>query len=86
MFEILSEGSARDDFVIKNRECRATPSVQRHVVLQQPGAGATVFSRRAEDWLAEPVFGDGAMLPMPEIGIEIALADLYADVAFDPAG
>lgn len=86
VFEILSEGSARDDLVIKNREYRATPSVLRYVVLQQTGAGATVFSRRGEDWLAEPVFGDGAMLPMPETGIEIALADLYADVTFDPVG
>ena len=86
VFEILGDGSARDDLVIKSREYRATSSVQRYVVLQQTGAGATVFSRRGDDWLAEPVSGDGAMLPMPEIGIEIALADLYADVAFDEAG
>ena len=86
VFEILSDGSARDDLVIKNREYRAASSVQRYVVLQQTGAGATVFSRRGEDWLADPVSGDGATLPMPEIGIEIALADLYADVAFDEAG
>ena len=83
VFEILSDSSANDDLVLKNAEYRATPSIQRYVVLQQTHAGATVFFRKGEDWLAEPVSGEGVMLRMLEIGIEIPLAELYLDAGLD---
>ena len=80
VFEVLSDGTANDDLVVKNAEYRATPSVQRYVILQQTHAGAIVFSRKGEDWVTELVSGDEAMLRMPEIGIEIPLAEIYADL------
>ena len=80
VFEVLSDGTANDDLVVKNAEYRATPSIQRYVVLQQTHAGATVFARKGEDWVTELVSGREALLRMPEIGIEIPLAELYIDV------
>lgn len=80
VFEILSGSTANTDLVTKNREYRATPSIQRYVILEQTDAGALVFARKGEDWVAEPVSGDDAVLRMPEIGIEVPLAELYADV------
>lgn len=80
VFEVLSPGSANTDLVVKNAEYRATPSVRRYVVLQQSHAGATVFARKGEDWIAEPLSGRDAVLHMPEIGIEVPLAEFYADV------
>ena len=64
----------------QNVEYRATLSIQRYVVLQQTHAGATVFTRRGEDWLTELVSGPEAILRMPEIGIELPLSELYIDV------
>jgi len=84
VFEILSESTTHEDLVVKNAEYRATPSIQRYVILQQTAAGATVFSRKGEDWVADIVAGDGAVLHLPEIGVEIALADLYADLELKP--
>jgi Uma2 family endonuclease len=81
VFEILSPSTEHVDLVVKNAEYRATPSIQRYVVLQQMAPGATVYSRKADDWVTEIVFGEDA-LRMPEIGIEIPLAELYLDVAF----
>ena len=80
VFEVLSDGSANNDLVIKNAEYRATPSIKRYVILQQTHAGATVFTRRGEDWLTELVSGPEATLRLPEIGIEIPLSELYIDV------
>lgn len=80
VFEVLSDGTANDDLVIKNAEYRATPSIQRYVILQQTHAGAIVFARKGEDWVTELLTGDEAMLRMPEIGIEVPLAELYADL------
>ncbi len=80
VFEVLSDGSANNDLVIKNAEYRATPSIQRYVVLQQTHAGAIVFTRKNEDWITELALGADAILRMPEIGIEIPLSELYLDV------
>lgn len=80
VFEILSDGSANDDLVVKNGEYQLTASVRRYVVLQQTHAGAIVFTRKGEDWVTELISGEAATLRMPEIGVEIGLAELYADL------
>jgi Uma2 family endonuclease len=76
IFEVVSESSVTTDFAIKNAEYRATPSVQRYVVLQQTKAAAAVFSRKGDDWVADLLSGEDAVLRMPEIGIEIPLAEI----------
>ena len=87
VFEVLSDSTAGNDLVVKNAEYRATPSVQRYVVLQQTSAAAVVFARKGEDWVTDLLAGDDAVLRLPEVGIEIPLAEIYADVEFDdPAG
>ena len=79
VFEMLSDGSTHDDLVIKNAEYRATPFIQRYVVLQQTHAGGTVFTRKGADWVTE-IVGPGGTLRMAEIDIEIPLADIYAGI------
>ncbi len=79
VFEVLSDGTANDDLVLKNAEYRATPSIQRYVILQQTHAGAIVFTRKDEDWITE-IVNDQGILHMPEIGIEIPMAEIYADI------
>jgi Uma2 family endonuclease len=83
IFEVVSESSVTTDFVTKNAEYRATPSVRRYVVLQQTKAAAAVFSRKDDDWVADLLAGDDAVLRMPEIGIEIALVEIYRRVDFE---
>jgi Uma2 family endonuclease len=83
IFEVLSENSATDDFVTKNAEYRATPSVQRYVVLQQAKAAAVVFSRKGDDWVTDLLTGDDAVLRMPEVGLDIPLSEIYLGVAFE---
>jgi Uma2 family endonuclease len=80
IFEVLSDGTAHDDLVLKNAEYRQTQSVQRYVILQQTHQGAIVFARKGEDWVTELLSGEDAMMRMPEIGIEIPLRELYTDV------
>jgi Uma2 family endonuclease len=79
VFEVLSEGSSETDLIEKNREYRATPSVQRYVVLQQTHKAAIVFVRREDGWLSEIVSGDDASLDLPEIGIAVPLHEVYAN-------
>jgi Uma2 family endonuclease len=80
IFEILSPSTSHTDLVLKTAEYQATPSIQRYVILEQTHAGAQVFSRRGADWIVETAKDDD-ILRLPEIGIEIPLAEIYADVA-----
>jgi Uma2 family endonuclease len=84
VFEILSPSTAHEDLFVKNAEYRATPSVQRYVVLQQSHIGALVFTRHGDHWADDVLTGRDAILGMPEIGIEIPLADIYADLVLTP--
>jgi Uma2 family endonuclease len=83
VFEILSPSTTHTDLVLKSREYLATPSIQRYVILEQNHAGAQVFHRQGEAWIAEALKDDD-ILRLPEIGIEIPLPELYADVALAP--
>ncbi len=86
IFEVLSESSATEDFVTKNAEYRGTPSVQRYIVLQQAKPAAVVFSRKGDDWVTDLLTGADAALHMPEIDLDVSLAEIYAGLAFEPSG
>ncbi len=83
VFEILSVSSEHRDLVVKHAEYRATASIRHYVVLEQAQAGVLVFSRKGEDWTAETLGGDDAVLRLPAIGVQIPLAELYAGVVFE---
>jgi Uma2 family endonuclease len=79
VFEILSPSTASIDTVVKNQEYRDTPSIQRYVILAQDSQFATVFARQDGDWIGHIMSGE-AVLHMPEIGIDLPLAELYEGV------
>jgi Uma2 family endonuclease len=79
IFEVLSRSTAETDLFTKNAEYRATPSIQRYVILEQGKAAAIVFARQGDDWLSE-ILGEKDLLRLPDIGIEIPLAELYIDI------
>jgi Uma2 family endonuclease len=81
VFEVLSPSTASTDIGAKNEEYRDTPSIQRYVMLAQDRQQATVFERIGGDWVGHIMSGDAVLL-MPEIGIEVLLAELYAGVSF----
>ncbi len=79
VFEVLSKSTARTDYTVKNREYAATASIQRYVMLEQSEIAGTVFARVGEGWQGRLLSAD-AVIQMPEIGIELSLAELYEGV------
>lgn len=77
VFEVVSHDNQRTGRIDKVEEYRATPSIQRYVILEQDYAGATVFARKGEDWVATTL-ASGAILALPEIGIELPLDECYS--------
>jgi Uma2 family endonuclease len=85
IFEVLSDSPARTDLITKNHEYAATPSVKRYVILSQEAVAGTVFERVDADWVGHLLAAD-SVLRMPEIGIELPLAELYEGVELAPKG
>ena len=83
IFEILSDSTAQTDLVTKNHEYAATLSVQRYVVLSQHEVAGTMFERVGGDWIGH-LLAAGGVLRMPEIGIEVPLAEFYDGIEFSP--
>lgn len=83
IFEILSESTAQTDRTTKLMEYRSLPSVQRYVMLEQNQAVATVITRSETGWSLE-VLDAAETLAMPEIGVEIPMAELYDGVELTP--
>ena len=82
VFEVLSPSTAGIDRIAKAREYQATPSVQRYVMLEQDAVGATVYARSGDAWTHEILVAD-SILALPEIGVELPLAELYAGIVFE---
>lgn len=83
VFEVLSKSTAIVDQTTKNAEYRATPSIQRYVMLSQESISANVYERSGGQWVGTLVTAPDAVLAMPEIGIELPLAALYDGLSFD---
>jgi len=83
VFEVLSASTAATDRIAKNEEYRLTPSITRYVMLEQTSQAATVFARAGDDWVGHVITGD-ALLAMPEIGVELPLPELYANINLGP--
>lgn len=81
LFEVLSDSTEREDRKVKLGEYRSIPSVQRYVMLEQDEMLATVIARAGAGWSLDQV-GPAGVLAIPEIGVELPLAELYVDVAF----
>lgn len=78
VFEVVSPGSETTDHIEKNHEYAATASIQRYVILEQSTKAATVFARQGGDWSGRLFLGD-VTLELPEAGLSLAMADIYAD-------
>jgi len=83
VFEVLSPTSGRIDRIVKVREYAAVPSIRRYVILESASVGLTVMERASPDevWRTT-VLTNEDILRMPEIGIELPVADIYQDLAF----
>jgi Uma2 family endonuclease len=83
VFEVLSPSSGATDRVIKVREYAAVPSIRRYAILEANAIGLLVLERAspAQAWQTTALT-NGDILRMPEIGIEIPVAEFYTGIDF----
>jgi Uma2 family endonuclease len=83
VFEVISPTSGRTDRIVKVREYAAVPSILRYVILESASIGLTVLERQSGDqkWTVTTLMAEDTM-PLPEIGIEIPVVELYEGIDF----
>ena len=83
IFEVISPTSGKTDRIIKLSEYAAVASIRRYVIVESAFVGVTVLERQQGDapWITSPLGNDG-ILRMPEIGIEMPVAEIYRDITF----
>lgn len=84
IFEILSDGTERMARTEKLTEYRLIASLRRYVMVEQTEAFLTVITRTDHGWSIDALREADTLL-LPEIGIELPVAELYLDVELPPA-
>jgi Uma2 family endonuclease len=82
LFEILSEETRRVDEREKRFAYLAIPTLQAYVRIEQGSADVVLERREAGEWKGEKYTGPAAVLPLPEIGVSLPLAELYERLRF----
>jgi Uma2 family endonuclease len=82
VFEVVSP-AGHIDRIVKLREYAAVDSIRRYVIVESASAGLTVNERQSagQRWTVTSATADD-LLPLPEIGIEVPVAELYEGVDF----
>ena len=83
LVEVLSPTSEKRDRGQKFHEYRQIESLQEYLIISQDVMRVEQYTRQSNNkWLLTICDGSEAILQMPSIDCEIALADLYDDVNF----
>ena len=83
VFEVVSPSSRRYDHFIKFAEYKEVPSILRYVVIESDFPGLHVYHRQpGEDTFGAFTLKADAIMSLPEVSIDVPVAELYEDVVF----
>jgi Uma2 family endonuclease len=84
LVEVLSRGTRRIDEGEKLDGYLTIPSLKIYALVEQESALVTVFRRQGEKFEREVHDGLSAIIALPEIEIELPLAEIYERIEFAP--
>ncbi|HEY2416131.1 MAG TPA: Uma2 family endonuclease [Pirellulaceae bacterium] len=82
--EVLSKATRRIDGGEKKDAYLTIPSLSAYILLEQNTAQAVVYRRTEQGFVPEVYTGNDATIPLPEIDIDLPLAEIYDSVEFLP--
>jgi Uma2 family endonuclease len=83
IFEVLSDQTADIDRQAKRIEYASLPGMRRYILLEQHSIAATILALSAGNWHETRITSGG--LPLPELGIELPIGEIYRSVRIDPS-
>jgi Uma2 family endonuclease len=84
IFEVLSKKTRRIDEGEKKDAYLTIPSLGVYALIEQDTAAVVVYRRTEQGFVREVYEGLDAVLPLPEIDVELPLAEIYEAVEFMP--
>ena len=84
IFEVLSRGTRRIDEGEKKDAYLTIPSLAVYALVEQAIPTVVVYRRTDQQWVSEVYEGIDAVLPLPEIGVDLPLAEIYQGMNFPP--
>jgi Uma2 family endonuclease len=84
IFEVLSKKTRRIDEGEKKDAYLTIPSLNVYALVEQELARIVVHRRTADGFVREVYDGMDAVVPLPEIEIELPLAEVYEGVELTP--
>jgi Uma2 family endonuclease len=86
VFEVVSPTSGGLDRIEKVSEYAGVPSILRYVIVESSTAGLQVLHRDNGEspWMVHALTKDD-VLDIPEVGIEVPVAEIYEDIDFHDA-
>ncbi len=82
--EVISPCTTTLDCFRKLDEYRRHPTLAYILLVETRFPGAVLYRREGEAWLEEGFEAPNAVIELPAIGARLALADIYADMTFEP--
>lgn len=80
--EVLSPSTRRVDMTEKQEAYFTVPSLLVYLLVEQDFASVTLYRRTPSGFVAEVLSGLDAIVPLPEISMDLPLADVYERVRF----
>lgn len=84
IFEVLSRRTRRLDDGEKKEAYLTIPSLSAYVLVEQESAAAVVFRRSEQGFEREVYEGLDAVIPFPEIDVDLPFSEVYDKVEFKP--
>jgi Uma2 family endonuclease len=79
--EVVAAETRRTDEGETCLACQQIPSLAVHLLVEQDSRSVVACRRCGEEFRPEVFEGNGAVVPLPEIGVELPLAEVYEGVA-----
>jgi Uma2 family endonuclease len=83
ILEVLSESTRRNDEVQKLRDYFTLPSLQVYLLAESDAPVVRVYRRGETGFQLSLVEGMDQVIALPEVDLEVAVAELYRDVDFE---
>jgi len=84
IFEVLSRGTRRIDEGEKKDAYLTIPSLTVYAMVEQSTPAVVIYRRTNQQFVPEVYEGIDAVLPLPEIGVDLPLAEIYQGMKFPP--
>ncbi len=82
--EVVSRGTRRTDEGEKKEAYLTIPSLSVYLLVEQEMPAVTLYRRAEQGFEREVYQGPEAAVPLPELAMELPLAEIFEDVEFTP--